>query len=159
MASWADVGRSAPDFAEAVRALFDAHRHKTLATLRQDGSPRISGIEAVFADGELWFGGWADSRKLIDLMRDPRFALHSATSDPDGWPGDAKVAGRAIEVADPAVISAVTGGASATWPPDVHRHFRADLSEVVLIRHGDPPDHLAIDFWLEGRGVRHVERR
>ena len=159
MASWADVTRSAPDFAAAVRTLFDAHRHKTPPTLRRDGSPRISGIEVVFADGELRSGGWADSRKLIDLLRDPRFALHSATSNPDGWPGEAKVAGRAIEVADPAVISAVTGGASDAWPPGVHRHFRADLAEVVLVRHGDPPDHLAIDFWLEGQGLRHVERR
>lgn len=161
MATWADVSGAAPDFAAAVQSLFDAHRHKTLATLRRDGAPRISGIEAVFADGELWFGGWADSQKLVDLRRDPRFALHSATTDPgpDGWPGEAKVAGRAIEVTDPALVSAVTGGASDAWPPGVHRHYRADLTEVVLIRHGDPPDHLALDIWLDGQGLRRVERR
>src|SRR5882757_2547059 len=82
MTSWQDVDRSAPEFAGRVRALFDAHKHKTIATLRADGSPRISGIEAVFEDGELAFGSMPRARKGVDLRRDARFALHSATVDP-----------------------------------------------------------------------------
>ena len=82
MATWRDVERSEPEFAQRVRRLFDAHRHKTMATLRADGSPRISGIEATFDDGELTFGSMAHARKGADLRRDPRFALHSATVDP-----------------------------------------------------------------------------
>ena len=86
---------AAPELARRVRALFDSHRHKTLATLRADGSPRISGIECAFEDGELVFGSMAGARKGADLRRDDRFALHSATVDPiDGqeaaWPGEAK---------------------------------------------------------------------
>src|SRR5687767_9790402 len=101
MPAWRDVEREAPDLAQRVRVLFDARRHKTIATLRVDGSPRISGIEAVFADGELTFGSMPHARKGADLRRDPRFALHSATVDPvDGaeaqWPGEAKVAGRVV---------------------------------------------------------------
>ena len=56
MTAWHDVERAEPDFAGRVRGLFDAHRHKTIATLRADGSPRISGIEAAFEDGQLTFG-------------------------------------------------------------------------------------------------------
>ena len=41
-----------PEFAARVRELFDAHRHKFLATLQSDGSPRISGIEMHFVAGE-----------------------------------------------------------------------------------------------------------
>jgi len=63
------------------RPLFDAHKHKTLATLRKDGSPRISGIEVDFVDGDLWLGAMWQSRRALDLRRDPRFALHSATAD------------------------------------------------------------------------------
>lgn len=68
--------------------------------MRADGSPRISGIEAAFEDGELVFGSMPNARKGADLTRDPRFALHSATIDPiDGaeaqWPGEAKISGRA----------------------------------------------------------------
>lgn len=75
-------------------------RHKTIGTLRADGSPRISGIEAAFEDGELVFGSMPNARKGADLRRDPRFALHSATVDPvEGsearWPGEAKISGRA----------------------------------------------------------------
>jgi hypothetical protein len=36
--------------------VFDLRRHKTLATLRQDGSPRISGIELEFVDGDVVMG-------------------------------------------------------------------------------------------------------
>ena len=56
MTAWKDVERAEPEFAQRVRGLFDGHRHKTIATLRADGSPRISGIEVAFEDGELAFG-------------------------------------------------------------------------------------------------------
>jgi hypothetical protein len=56
MAAWHEVEQAAPEFAQRIRAVFDAHRHKTIATLRADGSARISGIEAAFEDGELVFG-------------------------------------------------------------------------------------------------------
>ena len=119
MTAWQDVEQGEPEFAQRVRALFDAHRHKTIATLRSDGSPRISGIEAGFEDGELVFGSMASSRKGADLRRDPRFALHSATIDPvEGseaqWPGEAKISGRA-KPADP--ITDEAGGDPASRPP------------------------------------------
>src|SRR4051812_30228864 len=82
MASWSDVERAEPTFAARVRGLFDARKHKTLATVRADGSPRISGIEVQFADGELTFGSMPDARKGADLLRDPRFALHGPSVDP-----------------------------------------------------------------------------
>ena len=101
MTAWRDIQQAAPEFAQRVQALFDAHKHKTIATLRADGSPRISGIEAAFENGMLLFGSMPNARKGTDLRRDPRFALHSATVDPvEGseahWPGEAKISGRAI---------------------------------------------------------------
>jgi Pyridoxamine 5'-phosphate oxidase len=101
MAAWRDVEQSEPEFAVRVRRLFDAGRHKTIATLRADGSPRISGIECEFADGELRFGSMPGARKGADLSRDPRFALHGPAFHPEEgkeaeWPGEAKIAGRAV---------------------------------------------------------------
>lgn len=144
MASWAEIQAEAPDLCATARRLFDAHVHKTIATLRRDGSPRISGIECVFEDGEMWFGSMERGVKARDLRRDGRFALHSASEDPgDGpWPGDAKVAGRAVEVEHE--------GAS-------HR-FRADLTELSVVQHGDPKDHLLITSWHPGRGVTSFKR-
>src|SRR5512135_970988 len=162
MARWEEVAAAEPEFADRVRRVLDAHRHKTLATLRRDGSPRISGIEAQFAAGEVWLGMMPGSVKALDLARDPRLALHSASEDPPqddpgGWPGDAKLAGRAVEVTDPAQVEAFFRAVGQ--PPQPARLFRVDLGEVVLTRVGDPADHLVVESWHEGRGLRRRERR
>ena len=150
MTAWRDLERAEPEFAQRVRALFDAHRHKTLATLRADGSPRISGIEAAFEDGELVFGSMADARKGADLRRDPRFALHSATVDPvEGseaqWPGEAKISGRVI------AAGAITEG------PEGDR-FVADIAEVVHTHLNAKATLLVVEWWTPARGLRKIER-
>jgi len=150
MTAWQDVEQGAPEFAQRVRALFDAHRHKTIATLRADGSPRISGIETVFEDGQLVFGSMLNARKGADLRRDPRFALHSATVDPiEGseaqWPGEAKISGRAM-AAEP-----------TTAGPDSDR-FHADVAEVVHTHLNDKATLLVVEWWTPTDGPRKVER-
>src|SRR5262245_41492833 len=100
MVAWHEVEADAPEFAARVRDLFQARKHKTMATLRADGSPRISGIETEIGE-DITFGSMPDSRKLADLRRDPRMALHSPSVDPPeddagAWIGEAKVAGRAV---------------------------------------------------------------
>jgi len=144
---WSEVEAAAPQLALVVRGCFAVRKHCTLATLRADGSPRISGTEVEVSEGELWLGSMAGSVKTLDLLRDPRMALHSPTVDPlDGqesaWPGEAKLAGRALEV--PAAAGAG------------HR-FRIALTEVVHTRVGTPADHLLVTSWHPGRGLQ--ERR
>ena len=150
MTAWRDVERSEPEFAQRVRALFDAHRHKTIATVRADGGPRISGIEAVFVDGELVFGSMPNARKGADLRRDPRFALHSATIDPiEGaeaqWPGEAKISGRAV------AASPVAEGSDG-------ERFHADIAEVVHTHLDDAATKLVVEWWTPAHGLRRVER-
>jgi hypothetical protein len=158
MARWDEVAAEAPELAEAVRARLDAGVHKTLATLRADGSPRISGTEVTFRDGDLWFGSMWQSRKARDLQRDPRFALHSASADPAEWKGDAKLSGRVEEVTDPAEFEALRQARGGEAPSGPFHLFRADITEMSLVRLGDPPDHLVIESWREGRGVRRIQR-
>jgi hypothetical protein len=157
MASWQQVVATEPAFAQAARELFDAHVHKTIATLRRDGSPRISGIEAFFFEEDLWFGSMWEARKALDLRRDPRFALHSASVDPPAWQGDAKLSGRAEEITEPARIEAVLR-AHGQQPPGRSHIFRADPSEVVLTRVGEPADHLVIELWRDGEALRRIRR-
>ena len=150
MTAWQDVEQAEPEFAKRVRALFDAHRHKTIATLRADGSPRISGIEAAFEEGELLFSSMPNARKSADLLRDPRFALHSATVDPvEGaeaqWPGEAKISGRALPA-----------GPVAEGPEG--DRFRADIVEVVLTRLNEKATLLIVEWWTPAHGLRRVER-
>src|SRR5919107_690839 len=109
MPSWSAFDSAAPDLAARVRERLDAHVHKTLATVRGDGSPRISGTETQLSDGELWIGSMWNARKARDMQRDPRFALHSGSDDPTAWSGDAKLAGVAVEIADEVEVIARNG--------------------------------------------------
>ena len=155
MASWSDVEAEAPDLGARARGFLDAHVHKTLATLRLDGSPRISGIEIQFHDGELWFGSMPQAVKALDLQRDPRFALHSGSDSPPEWEGDAKLAGHAEEIHDDDVKAAISSGDE---PPGPYHLFRADIAELVVVRLNDARDKMIIESWHEGRGVSHFER-
>lgn len=160
MASWNEVATAAPELTRRAKELFDAHRHKVMATLRLDGSPRVSGIELDFRDGDVWLGSMPHARKGQDLRRDPRVALHSTSDDPNdddpgAWPGDAKIGGRAIHVTDPAIIEVFAKDA----PPGGFDLFRIDVSELVVTRVGEPPDHLIIEAWTEDGGPKRFERK
>jgi len=155
MPAWREIEQAAPDFAARVRRLLDAGRHKTIATLRADGSPRISGIECEFADGDLRFGSMGGARKAADLERDPRFALHGPTVHPEEgrereWPGEAKVAGRAV------AIVPVDGGDAVESADGVQ--YVADVTEVVITRLDDEATKLVVESWTPERGYRLVER-
>jgi hypothetical protein len=157
MASWSEVEAEAPALAASARGFLDAFVHKTLATLRRDGSPRISGSEVIFAEGELWLGSMWQSLKARDLQRDPRFALHSGSPDPDaGWRGDAKLAGRAEEHTDEQLRARIIAGKGGAGEAHL---FRCDITELVVVSLPDPPEFLVIESWHEGRGVTRRERR
>ena len=152
MASWGDFKALEPEMAERVERLFAFRRHKTLATLRADGSPRISGIECAFDEGNLHFGSMDSARKSADIHRDPRIALHSPTVDPiegdeAAWPGEAKIAGIAIPagpVEDPDA------------PPG--ERFVVDVAEVVVVHLNDDATKLVVEWWTPDGGRQFVER-
>jgi hypothetical protein len=143
VASWAEFESAQPEFATRVRKLMTTRKHLTMATLRLDGSPRISGTEVQFAGEHLQIGSMPRALKAKDLLRDPRVAIHGPTNDPakgGGWRGEAKIAGRAVEV-----------------PSDGDGNsFRIDIGEVVITRLGG--QGLAIESWTPERGYRVVER-
>jgi hypothetical protein len=149
MAWWEDLVAAEPEFAERVRARFGIAKHCTMATLRSDGSPRISGTEVDF-DAGLCIGSMANALKALDLRRDPRLAVHSPTVDPSEdlsvWAGEAKIAGRAHEVLGP------------PREDDSHR-FRIEITEAVLTGLGEPADHLVIESWHPDRGLERRTRR
>ena len=151
MPSWSDFEAAAPELAAEVRRRLDAHTHKTLATVRRDGSPRVSGTEATLAEGELWIGSMWQARKARDLQRDPRFALHTGSDDPPEWSGDAKLAGVAEEITDPERVGAINGQSPSHL-------FRLDLREVSTVGLNDARNRLVIEVWTPEGGVRRIER-
>ena len=145
MPTWAEFAAAEPEFAERVRELMQTRKHLTMATLRRDGSPRISGTEVEFVDGRLRIGSMPNAVKARDLLRDPRVAIHGPTADPPqedprGWPGEAKVAGRAI------AIASGEGGHS----------FEIDIDEVVITSLGG--GSLVIESWNPRRGYHRLAR-
>ena len=155
MASWSEFAAAAPELAQRVQQRLDAHRHKTIATLRSDGSPRISGTEAGIVDGELTIGSMWQAVKALDLRRDPRFALHSGSDDPDDWKGDAKLAGVVEEITDPARVREINGAAAGSGPSHL---FRLDLSEISTVGLNKKRTKLVIRVWTPDGGVRAMER-
>jgi len=143
---WSDVSAAAPELAAAVAALFGSGTNKTMATLRADGSPRISGTELEIGD-EVTLGMMPDSRKLADVLRDPRVAIHSPTleppKDPQAWVGEAKLAGRLVPIDQP------EGGVPGAY-------FALDVTEVVLTKVDG--DRLIVEQWHPGRGVERISR-
>ncbi len=118
-----------------------------MATLRHDGSPRISGTEIEFAAGQLRIGSMPRALKALDLLRDARVAIHGPTDDPPqgdaaAWTGEAKIAGTATEI---------ESGSTA------HR-FLIDIHEVVITRLNEAGDRLVVESWSPARGYRVLER-
>jgi len=155
MASFSDLERDEPAFAARVRARLDEHVHKTLATLRRNGDPRISGTETRWHGGDLWLGSMPGALKARDLQRDGRFALHSGSDDPPDWKGDAKLSGLAIEeLEDATARAAVLAGT-----PDSDAHvFRLDLRQVSIVELDAAGKQLVITVWKPGEGVREMRR-
>ncbi len=160
MPNWNDVETAQPDLAQRVRARFEATGLALVATLRADGSPRISGWEPLFAGGELWLGSMTESRKGADVRRDPRLALHSATEDKQVLLGDAKITGRAVDVVDDAAKAAylasfesATGDAPPPGPLDL---FRVEVEAISMLRPAG--DHLDLEWWRAADGYHQLDR-
>lgn len=146
MPTWSEVTAAVPELAAAVEARFRATKHHVLATLRRDGSPRVSGTEVDFGGGELRLGSMWQAVKARDLRRDGRFALHANPGDGSMAGGDAKVSGVAVEITDH------EGGGTSHL-------FRLDVREVVLTSVHPEGDRLVIETWRPEEGHRRVERQ
>lgn len=159
MSDWADFEAAAPELATAIRGCFEASREGTLASIRKDGSPRISGVETLFWDGDVWVGMMPGSRKGVDLRRDPRFALHSATAVPEKT-ADAKLSGLAIPFEDSETIEAFRqefmrqAGYGPEGPMEL---FQLDIAEAALTY--AEGEELVIESWRSGEPPQVRRRR
>jgi hypothetical protein len=153
--NWAVFVAAEPELAAIVEARFGAFTHHTLATLRRDGSPRTTGLEVTFRNGELWLGMMPGSLKALDLRRDPRFALQ-ANPGPgtEMGGGDVRIGGRAVEVDDPEVKASY---GEEVEPPEPFHLFRTELTEVVRT-YVEDDKYLVVQVWKPGEPVRTLKR-
>ena len=148
--TWAEFEQADEVLAQRVMARMEGHRHVIMATLRADGSPRVSGMEAPIRSGYLWLGMTPGSRKAVDLGRDPRFSLHSAPDAENLAEGDARIDGIA-QLADAAQQEVFVAGHRYTIDdPSIMVLYVAMIKRVVLVRVSG--DSLLIESWTPAAG-------
>jgi hypothetical protein len=149
-----------------IAAVF-SRRHRAagnlclLATLRSDGFPRISPIEPMVFEDELWLVGMPDTTKFRDLGRDPRFCLHTATVDPEVKDGDAKLWGMVRDVPDTALhrrfATALFEETGFDLRGQEFDHFyAADLTGAAAVEVGG--GHMDVTIWKSGAPERVVRK-
>jgi hypothetical protein len=167
MASFADVEKAEPQLADRVRAILSATTNAVLGTLRRDGTPRLSGSDVYFHDGQLRIWSMPRARKGQDLRRDPRAAIHSIPWDSrrlrdgaaDVGQADAKVSGRAVLTSDAGERSRFRAWLRAERgfePPDDWDLFTIDVDALTVIAVDD--GQLLVDRWSTTDGRRTVRR-
>ena len=154
LVTWSAFREAAPGLAAAVQERFESHRHAVMATLRSDGAPRLSGMEAPIRDGHLWLAMDTGSRKADDLRRDPRFSVHSAPDGEDLASGDARIEGRVVPALEADVALFVEGHRFPIDDPSTMTLFTADVGRVVLARVVDRS--LAVTTWTPEGGIAEI---
>jgi general stress protein 26 len=151
MAKWSFFESEAPELASKIRSRFEGHAHHVLGTLDAQGAPRLSGINVFFNDGEMWFGSMVGARKVSDINRDPRIALHSATLSAEMVGGDARVSGTAVQL---------DRDRAAQWRPENPADgsfFSLEIHKAHIVEVAG--DELIVSMWDTKQGFRIVHRR
>ena len=167
MASFADVERVEPDLAERARAILSSTTNAVLGTIRRDGSPRLSGADPYFHDGQLRIWSMPRARKGQDLRHDPRVALHSIPWDSrqlrdsaaDAGAADAKVSGTALLTTDADDLTAFRAWLKSERgfePPVDWDLFTIDIDTLTVI--SADGGQLVVDGWSTTDG-RQTTRR
>lgn len=162
MRTWSEFTAEAPRIAEIfVRRHAAAGKLCLLATLRADGSPRISPIEPRVFEDRLWMIGMPDTTKFRDLHRDPRFCVHTATVDSHVTEGDAKLWGEVADVRDPALHERFAQDLYADIGLDLRgqtfdHFYEAHLTSGAAVEMVD--GHMEVTVWKPGEGERVVRR-
>ena len=101
-----------------------------VATLRRDGSPRLSPVEPFVLEGDLLLSMLWQSFKARDLLRDPRVYVHAPVTAKEGSP-EFKLAGRATVLEDKALRGKLDDlfWEMIEWRPAPDSHYFEFLAE------------------------------
>jgi hypothetical protein len=151
---WTDLADAQPRLTEVLERRLVDTGVLLVVTLRRDGTARLSPVEPLLLDGELWLSMMWGSRKAADLVRDPRILVHSIVTSRDGGEGEAKLRGTAREVRDPdaqARYAEVVAGRLG-WRPEVGRFhlFAVDIEDVTCIRYDGETGDQFLARWPAG---------
>ena len=137
MATWAEFAAAAPAIAALGLKQFEKFHIVYLATVREDGSPRVHPVSPIIADGRLFVATPPTSPKRLDL--------------PGKDDAEFLVRGRAQRVTDDDTRASVSEAAGHT----VHHHdwiFEYDIQEAMMAyweNVGQPDTRPVREFWRE----------
>ena len=151
---WSEFEQQEGRLAELGRGLLGDPGVVLVVTIRADGAPRLSPVEPLFWNGDLWLSmGWG-TRKAADLGRDARILVHSIVTTRDGTGGEYKLRGTAIAEPDSHVNEqyAEVVATRLGWEPEPGRFhlFRVDVADVTFIRWDDATNDQYVTRWPEG---------
>ena len=151
---WDEFEQLEPNLAELGRAKLGAPGVVLVGTIRADGSPRLSPVEPLFWNRDLWLSmGWR-TRKATDLERDPRLLVHNIVTTREGEGGEYKLRGLAAAEADPQVQRSYADAVASQlgWQPEPGRFhlFRVDIEAVTFIRWDSATNDQYVTRWPEG---------
>lgn len=156
---WDGFEGAAPELAALGRERFERDQLALVGTLRIDGSPRISPVAPYLVLGHLLLGMEWPTGKARDLLRDPRCAVHSVVSDPDGADGEFKLYGRALMVEDEAIVD---GPYEAWWHgrhPGSYRVFSMDVGSAAFIGWDIEANQMRVMRWSPADGLSQLTRQ
>jgi hypothetical protein len=152
---WSEFERGQPRMARLGRERLLGPGVVLVATIRRDGTPRVSPVEPFVLDGDLWLSMMWQSTKARDLLRDPRILVHSVITSRDGAEGEFKVRGIARQETDPAVQRRYGDAVAASlgWRPEpgLFHLFAVDIAEVGYLRYDPPTGDQHAAMWPPGR--------
>ena len=154
---WSQIKPAQPLLAELGQRRMIEPGVVLVATIRRDGTPRLSPVEPLVVDGSLWLSMMWQSTKAADLLRDPRILVHSVITSRDGAEGEFRIRGTARAERDPAVHRryADAAGTNLGWHPEpgCFHLFDIDIAEVTFISYDPASGDQHTAMWPPGRRV------
>ena len=161
MITYADFAAAAPSIATPIRDRLEHAGLTMLATIRLDGSPRISPVEVTFLDDRLYFGSMPGARKAADLDRDPRCALITPLADKRDMGGEGKLFAEAHLVTDLAEAERVIRANADGNEIDPDALLGSPVYEVLVgaaaWQHVEQ-EAWTTASWKHGQAIRHRRR-
>lgn len=152
---WSEMEHAQPRLAELGQQRLMEPGVVLVGTIRRDGTPRLSPVEPLVMDGDLWLCLMWRSAKATDLLRDPRVLVHSVITSRDGGEGEFKIRGTARAEDDLAVQRryADTAASALGWEAEPGRFhlFAVDIADVTFIRYNDATGDQYVARWPAGR--------
>jgi hypothetical protein len=146
--SWQRLVASGGDLAEILQAEF-GRAPATIGTIRRDGSPRISNVEPAVVDDVLYIGMMWQSKKALDVSRDPRVALRNAVATSTGNERELTLRGRVAEVTNPVERERYLAATATAigWREPFHL-FAVEIESVSFVAYGDGLQ--TVRLWPQG---------